>query len=200
LPENEKRDRLTQVTVKPPEESLSMTTVETTVTISINQNCTSFENIEQQIQEQLKIAGNELLQKVIQVHEEALLKGKQYQKCKYRGRYILTRFGWLRLHRWQVRDAQRNYFFPLDKQLELPSRQNVSPWVLQQSIALATRLPYRQATYLLGSFLEEDVDHRSLYRWVQKAGAKIITEEDQLQQEVFQRWLRLLGQQNAVYK
>jgi hypothetical protein len=43
-------------------------------------------------------------------------------------------------------------------------------------VAPATRLPFRQASYLLGIFVDEDIDHRSLHRWVQKDGARIVAE------------------------
>ncbi|MEW6569346.1 MAG: UPF0236 family transposase-like protein [Chloroflexota bacterium] len=68
------------------------------------------------------------------------------------------------------------------------TRQHASPWIIAQSVALATRLPYRQATYLLllRGFVEAPIDHRSLYRWVQREGAAIVEEEDDLQQAVFQ--------------
>ena len=64
--------------------------------------------------------------------------------------------------------------------------EHASPWITQQAVALATRLPYRQAAYLLSTFIDEPIDHRSLYRWVQKAGAQIVEEEDRLQTEVFE--------------
>ncbi|MGA9533435.1 MAG: UPF0236 family protein, partial [Anaerolineales bacterium] len=102
-----------------------------------------------------------------------------------RGRHLLTRFGWIRLQRWQTSDPDNGYSCPLDRVLGLKRRDRASPWVIQQAVALATRLPYRQATYLLGTFIDEQIDHRTLYRWVQQAGAAIVLEEDEQQQAVF---------------
>lgn len=163
-----------------------MTIVEATVTLSINQNHTSLEELEAQIQEQVMNAGKDLLQKAMQAVEQPFLDNANFRKSKRRKHYLLTRFGWIHFYRWQLRSKEGSYSYPLDEVLGLEPRQHTSPWILQQCIALATRIPYRQAATLLSQFLDEDLDHRSLYRWVQKAGAKIVEEEDALQEEVFQ--------------
>ena len=69
------------------------------------------------------------------------------------------------------------YGYPLDHILELTPRQHASPWVVAQAVALATRVPYRQATALLTGWLEAPVDHRTVYAWVQQAGAQVVAEE-----------------------
>lgn len=164
-----------------------MTTVETTVTISINQECQSMEELETRIGEALQVAGRELLRQACDlVERHVLATGQGLRRSKRRGLHLLTRFGWMRLSRWQMRDAQASFFYPLDRALGLQPRQHASPWVTKQAVALATRIPYRQATYLLGGFLDEEIDHRSLYRWVQNAGAQIVEEEDELQTAVFE--------------
>jgi hypothetical protein len=107
------------------------------------------------------------------------------RRGKQRPLHRLTRFGWTRLSRWQMRDQAGTFRCPLDALLGLQPRQHASPWVTHQAVALATPLPYRQATSLLSSWLQASVDHRSLYRWVQAAGAQVVSEEDDLQQAVF---------------
>ncbi len=57
--------------------------------------------------------------------------------------------------------------------------------VVEQAVALATRLPYRQAALLLGRLLGEEVDHRSLYAWVRAEGQVLVDEEAALQEAVF---------------
>lgn len=164
-----------------------MTTVKTTVTISINEEGNTLEELEAIIGGALQQAGRELLCEACQ-HVEAQVLGAQsdLRRSKQRGLHMLTRFGWIRLSRWQMRDTHGRFFYALDQALGLQPRQHASPWILHHSISLATRLPYRQAAYLLGGFLEEEIDHRSLYRWVQKAGAQIVEEEDKLQTAVFE--------------
>ena len=163
-----------------------MTTVETTVTISINPKELTLEGLEIQIGEALQQAGKDLLINACTRVETQVLEGhSELHRSKLRGLHMLTRFGWIRLNRWQMRDDRGRFFYPLDQVLGLQPRQHASPWITDQAVALATRLPYRQATYLLRSFVEEPIDHRSLYRWVQKAGAQIVNEEDELQTAVF---------------
>jgi len=164
-----------------------MTNVETKVTLSINPKGMTLEELEQEIGQVLQQAGQQLLLKACQVMETQIMgreKGS-YLQDKRRPLHLLTRFGWIQLHRWQARKKDGGYCRPLDKLLALEPRQHASPWIIEQAVALATRLPYRQATHLLSAFVEAPIDHRSLYRWVQKAGAQIITEENELQTDVF---------------
>lgn len=165
-----------------------MTCVETKVTMSINPNGMSLEELEQEIGKVLQQAGQQLLIHACQVMEAELMEQEEgrYLRDKRRTLDLLTRFGWIRLERWQARKKGGGYYRPLDKRLGLKSHQHASPWILAQSVALATRLPYRQATFLLQSFVEAPIDHRSLYRWVQREGIVIVAEEDDLQQAVFQ--------------
>jgi hypothetical protein len=164
-----------------------MTTVETKVTLSISENGACLEELEGQIGSALQTAGKELLAQACQAIEAELVEAEApgVRRSKRRGRHLLTRFGWMRLERWQTWDPQRGYAYPLDQILGLGRHQHASPWILQQAVALATRLPYRQATHLLGTFVEDAIDHRTLYRWVQQTGAAIVLEEDEFQQAVF---------------
>lgn len=90
--------------------------------------------------------------------------------------------------RCQVVDLrQGRYRCPLDELLGLRPRQHASPWILAQAVALATRVPYRQATRLLAGVMEAALDHRTAYAWVQQAGAQVVAEEDEQQEAVFSR-------------
>jgi hypothetical protein len=74
--------------------------------------------------------------------------------------------------------------------LELDPRQHPSPWIIEQAIALVTLCPVaRRQTCLLASLMRISTIalvsiFDSLYRWVQNPGAKIVHEEDELQQSV----------------
>jgi hypothetical protein len=164
-----------------------MTTAETTVSISINPKGQSLEELEAQIGQALQRAGRDLVAQACHQMEAQLLesRGLGLRRSKRRRLHLLTRFGWMRLERWQTRDQRGRFSCPLDGALGLQPRQHASPWITNQAVALATRLPYRQASYLLSTFVEEHIDHRSLYRWVQKTGAAIVFEEEELQQAVF---------------
>jgi hypothetical protein len=164
-----------------------MTNVETKVTLSISDEGLTLEAVSDQIGAALQEAGRELLTQACQVIESQALEaqGAGVQRRKRRGRHLLTRFGWMTLKRWQTWDPENGYTYPLDHALGLRRQDRASPWVLRQAVALATRLPYRQATYLLGTFIDEEIDHRTLYRWIQTLGAQIVLEEDDQQQAVF---------------
>jgi hypothetical protein len=165
-----------------------MTTVNTTVSISISPEGMSLEALELRIGQAIREAGRRLLSQACRAMEAELLErhGDRLRRSKPRQLHMLTRFGWMRLSRWQMRDAEGRSCCPLDAVLGLQPRQHASPWITNQAVALATRLPFRQAAYLLSTFIDEAVDHRSLHRWVQKAGARIVTEEDELQMAVFE--------------
>jgi Uncharacterised protein family (UPF0236) len=164
-----------------------MTNVETKVTLSISEEGLTLGTLSDQIGAALQKAGRELMTQACQVIEAQALEaqGPGVQRRKRRGRHLLTRFGWMKLKRWQTWDPENGYAYPLDRVLRLRRQDRASPWILRQAVALATRLPYRQATYLLGTFIDEELDHRTLYRWVQKLGAQIVLEEDDQQQAVF---------------
>jgi hypothetical protein len=147
----------------------------------------NLKELEAEIGEALQQAGRQLLLQACQALEDQLLEQEQgtYLRDKRRKLHLLTRFGWIHLPRWQMRQREGGYCRPLDELLGLAPRQHASPWVIERAVSLATRIPYRQATYLLGTFVDESIDHRTLYRWVQNTGAAIVLEEDERQQAVF---------------
>jgi hypothetical protein len=105
---------------------------------------------------------------------------------KVRSMDMLTRLGWVRLGRWQVVERERgDHSCPVDKVLGLAPRQHASPWVQEEPVTLATRIPYRQAKAILTGLLAAPLDHRTLYAWVQQAGAAVVQEEDDCQEAVF---------------
>lgn len=169
-----------------------MPTVETTITVKIPDDGATLDQLEGQVAKAVQEAGRTLLVEACRALEEQALtaqrRQRRVQQVKVRPRDLLTRFGWLRLERRQLVDRGRGrYTCPLDDLLALAPRQHASPRVQELAVQLATRLPYRQAAALLGSWLETPVDHRTLYGWVQRAGAQVVAEEDAQQDAVFGR-------------
>lgn len=166
-----------------------MPTVATTITLTIAPEGSSLEALEEQVWQAVRNAALTLLQTACRAMEEqALLPSAEIRADKRRPLSLLTRFGWLRLERWYAQErVSGRYTYPLDRILQLGSRRHASPWVIEQAIALATRLPYRQATRLLCKVLGEAgaVDHRTLYAWVQAEGQACIEAEDERQAAVF---------------
>jgi len=169
-----------------------MPTVETAITVSIPDEGTTLEELEERVAQAMQEAGRELLLQACRILEGRALAAARHQapvqQVKTRPRDLLTRFGWLRLQRRQVFNrGQGRYTCPLDALLALAPRQHASPWVQEHAVALATRLPYRQAATLLSRWLGSPVDHRTLYGWVQQAGAQVVAAEDAQQEAVFGR-------------
>ncbi len=131
-----------------------MPTVETTITVSIPDNGATLGELEERVAQAVQEAGRTLLAEACQALEKAVaVRRRRVQQVKARPRDLLTRFGWLRLQRRQVVDrVQGRYTCPLDELLALAPRQHASPWVQEQAVALATRLPYRQAATLLSGW------------------------------------------------
>lgn len=166
-----------------------MRTVEATIRVSIPEEGATLAEVEAAVMQAAEEAGGRLLLAACrELEEKALreLRGR-VQQVKVRPLDILTRFGWIRLGRRQVvQRGDGRYFCPLDDVLGLAPRQHASPWVQRQAVALATRIPYRQATTLLAAWLGTPLDHRTVYAWVQQAGQVIVEEEDEQQEAVFE--------------
>jgi len=156
-----------------------MPTVETTVSVSVPEGATVGE-IEAVVAQALRTAGQEMLQQAVSACERAQLDG--VARDKRRSIDLLTSFGWLKLDRWYVRDRQGRYRYLVESG---GGPEHATVAVVEQAVALATRLPYRQAALLLGRLLGEHVDHRSLYAWVKAEGQTLVDEEAALQEAVF---------------
>jgi hypothetical protein len=120
-----------------------MPAVETTVTISIYPEGMTLEALEAEIARGVQRAGRQLLVQACQSLEAGYLEAQapRLRRVKRRPLDLLTRFGWTRLNRWQMRDPAGKDVCPLDALLHLPPRQHASPWITSQAVALATRLP-----------------------------------------------------------
>lgn len=152
-----------------------MPTVEATITLTIPSGGMSLRDLEECVYREVRQAAQALLTQAWRAMESDTLarQAARLRPEKQRCLELLTRFGWLRLERWHAQDRKTGrYSYPLDQVLRLQPRRHASPWVVDQAVALATRLPYRQATEVLCGMLGDAhiVDHRSLYAWVQAEG------------------------------
>ena len=143
--------------------------VNTTISVELPDS-TTLDDVERVLADELRNAGQRLLIALCQDLEQRVLNraGPRLRSDHRRSRHLLTRFGWIRLERWQVRERDTGrYAYPLDTALGLQPRQRASRWVIDAAMALAARLPYRQATELLDSLLGVPIDHRTVHGWVQ---------------------------------
>ena len=160
-----------------------MPAVEVTVSVDIPEGETVAE-LERRVAAELRRAGKELLVRAVRAVEDEVAGRQRCYRDRRRTLDLLTSFGWVRLDRWYVRDRQTGRYGYL---VEVGARQeHATPLVVDWAVALATRLPYRQAAQLLGRLLDEEIDHRTLYDWVKKEGQVLVEEEGSLQASVFE--------------
>lgn len=129
----------------------------------------------------LQAAGRELLLQAFGLLETQALTGARQRR---RRRYLLTRFGELRFHRWQTR-TEGGYGYPLDEALRLSPGEPCSAWVRQTAAWLAQAHPYRQAARLLSKMIGTRIDHRTLWGWVQTSGRQVRSHLERLRSRLF---------------
>lgn len=151
-----------------------MITIQKNLQIKVK-DAPTFEELEEQIFDRLQRAGRDLLAASCQEIEARALErlGERVRLDRRRSRNLLTRFGWMSLERWSVQDrASGAYRSPLDETLKLPPRQHTSGWLVRLALVLASCMPYRQATQLLGELTRGiHLDHRTLWRLMRRSGA-----------------------------
>jgi hypothetical protein len=137
----------------------------------------SFTDIEKEFSKEVKKAFNKVAKKIMKLKEEKILKEKKYiKKCKV-SRYLYTLFGQIRYSRYKAEDRNGKISFPLDRCLGIKKHSSFSPAVESRAIYLATLYPYRQAESILSYEIAEDLDHKSLWRLVQKRGRALRAEK-----------------------
>ncbi len=90
--------------------------------------------------------------------EQELLREAGARQRRVR-RYLLTRVGPIRFHRWKTRKDGR-YGFPLDQAMGLRPWQTCSGFVWERACRLAGSHPFRQAARLLSDLVGTPVDRR----------------------------------------
>lgn len=125
-------------------------------------------SLERAIFRSLQAAGRELLTQAFAALEERVVTGAKQRR---RRRYLITRFGEIRFHRWQTRTGA-GYGYPLDDALGLAPRDPCSAWVRESAAWLAQAHPYRTAARLLSRMIGCPIDHRRLWGWVQSSGRR----------------------------
>jgi len=138
-------------------------------------------SLERAIFKAVQAAGRELLGQAFGLLEETVITGARQRR---RRRYLITRFGELRFHRWQTR-TERGYGHPLDDALGLRPGDPCSAWVRETAAWLAQAHPYRQAARLLSKMIGAPVDHRRLWGWVQASGRAVRGHLDRMRSGLF---------------
>jgi len=134
----------------------------------------------------LMAAGRQLLLAAFEGIEQEVLAEGAGARQRRRRRYLLTRFGEIRFHRWQtVRDGR--YGHPLDRALGIPAKDPCSPHVRATAAWLAQAHPFRQAARLLQMMLGTRVDHRrGCGGWAQTSGRRVAASWEQKRAALFE--------------
>lgn len=129
-------------------------------------------------------AGRQALVRALGSWEAELLPQAGARQRRVR-RYLLTRVGPIRFHRWKTR-LEGRYGFPLDRAMGLRPRQSCSGWVWERACRLAAAHPFRTAARLLSDLVGAPVDHRRLWGWLQRAGRLRRDEVERWRAEMFE--------------
>jgi hypothetical protein len=145
--------------------------VQITVSVTVETTTTRLDELE----EACSAAGREAARVALQRCCEGLERRRHRGTRRgTRSRTILTRVGFVTLQRGRARRTDGTRFFPLDELLGLAPHHEASPWVRARGTALACAHPYREAARLLSAEAGAHVDHRALWRWVQRDGDQAI--------------------------
>ncbi len=142
-----------------------------TVSVTVDVPSTHIDDIESAALD----AGREGARRAIEQACERLEASRsRRRRVGTRRRVVLTRVGWITLHRGRARRGDGTYRFPLDERLGLPAHHEATPAVRQRGTELACTHPYREAARLLSREIGTAVDHRAIWRWVQSDGDRVL--------------------------
>ncbi len=139
--------------------------------------------LERAVHRAAMVAGRKALVQALGAWEAELLPSAGARQRRVR-RYLLTRLGPVRYHRWKTRSSGR-YGFPLDKAMGLRPYQTTSAWVWERAARLGTGYPFRQAARLLSDLVGGPIDHRVVWRLLRRAGELRRAHQERARAEMF---------------
>lgn len=146
-----------------------------TVCLTVEVSTTSFSTIEEAAISVGRDAAKQVITEACARLEAGRGRSVRKARCRRR-RTVLTRAGYVTIHRGRARRADGTRFFPLDERLGLAAHHEASAAVRARGCVLAAEHPYREAARLLSVEVGEAVDHRALWRWVQADGSARLRE------------------------
>lgn len=139
----------------------------------------NMDEIEKEVEDKIRDAAKELIKKIFAKKEEKLLKEKKLTKKAKVSRYLYTIFGLIRFSRYKVKDKMGKFFYALDKAIGIEANLSFSPQLAERIAFLCTMYPYRQARDIICHETGSQIDHRALWRLIQKKGIKLRKEDMQ---------------------
>jgi hypothetical protein len=147
-------------------------TVSVTVFVDVDK-LDSIDDIEREIKAKTNSAAKELVKKVFEAKESKILKDKRHTKKAKVLRHLITVFGPVKFYRYKVKDSLGKFHYALDRAIGLEPNCSFTPLFSERAVYLTTMYPYRQAKDILCYEISGNLDHRSLWRLVQKKGVKL---------------------------
>ena len=147
-------------------------TVSVTICVDTNK-LNNMYDIEKEVENKLREAAKELVEKILAKRQEKLLEDKKLTKKAKVSRYLYTIFGLIRFNRYKVKDKMGKFFYALDKAVGLEANLSFSPLLAERITFLCSMYPYRQARDIICHETGSQIDHRTLWRLIQKKGIKL---------------------------
>ena len=124
--------------------------------------------------------ASEMFTQIISYIDEALLKHKDegLHVVGFREKTIEMLFGRLTIRRRLYRDKNGSYRFLLDEALGLSKSQRISPTLTEAAAVLATHMPFRKVSEVIGLLLPTHLSHMMIYNHFEKV-AEVLDEQDQ---------------------
>jgi len=145
-----------------------------TVTICIDTaRLETIDDIEKAVQTKTRQAAKQLMKQIFEAKEQKIFKEEKLVKKQKVQRYLYTVFGLLKFTRYKAKDKKGKLCYPLDRVLCIDKASSFSPGLQKRATFLCTMYPYRQAKDILSYEISAQIDHRALWRLVQKKGIKL---------------------------
>jgi len=145
-----------------------------TYTICIDvEKVADIKDIEDKLKREVKKAYKKMMVEILSKKEQKIFSMGKYIKKKRISRYLYSQFGLIRFDRYKAVDRNGKWLYPLDIAVGIEKNSSLSPGVEKRAVYLASQYPYRQACSILSYEIEEDLDHRLIWRLVQKRGKKL---------------------------
>ena len=133
----------------------------------------SLDEIEKAVKYKTRSAAKDLIKQILSKKEEKLFKEAKLTKKQKIPRYLYTIFGLVKFSRYKVKDRQKKFFYALDRAIGLEAQSSFSPGLAERATFLCTMYPYRQAKDIICYETSSQIDHRALWRLIQKKGIKL---------------------------
>jgi hypothetical protein len=133
--------------------------------------------------------AQEQAESYLQALDEALYEQRPagWRVAGKRERWVMTRFGEVRIQRRLYKDEEGKAHFLLDEYLHLPSRQLATPTVQEEVVKLATEIGFEKTGKVLESLTGGALSKMTIWRLLQQVGEAALAAAEEEGEAVYQR-------------